>query len=124
MRHEDRDAAYLWDMREALRSVRTFIAGKTLTDFLGEELLQSAVIRQLTVLGEAASRVSTDLRNRHPQIPWRTIVGLRNVVVHQYDKVEPADIWLIATNDARALVEQLDPLIPPLPVDRATPDGN
>lgn len=68
MRPEDRDAAYLWDMREAARTARDLVAGMDLDAFLADRRTQLAVERPLELVGEAARRVSEPLRETHPEI--------------------------------------------------------
>ena len=75
------------------------------------------MIRQLTILGEAASRVSDATRRGLPEIPWQTVVGMRNVVVHQYDKIVLERIWLAVEDDlpdlARVLLRAVNRLEAP-----------
>jgi uncharacterized protein with HEPN domain len=65
------------------------------------------------VLGETAKRVSPDFRDAHPEIPWRKIMGLRNVVVHEYFHVDVRRAWKIASRDIPELINALEPLVPP-----------
>jgi len=78
-------------------------------------LLQSAVERQLEILGEAARRMSDNFRQAHPEIPWSDIIGQRNVIAHQYEEIRQERIWSVVTSDIPTLITQLEPLIPPLP---------
>jgi len=73
---EDRDTALLWDMREACRAVTEFTAGVKYSRFERDKMLRSAVERQFLILGEAARQVSEGFRERHPDVPWRGLVGL------------------------------------------------
>src|SRR5215213_6586592 len=104
---EGRVAAHLWDMGEALRRLARHLAGRTEGDLSHDEMLQDAVLRQLTVLGEAAWRVEQPFRDLHPGIPWKSIVGLRNVVTHQYDRVNLDQLWIVATENAPRLLRQV-----------------
>lgn len=61
--------------------------------------LQAATLHWLLIIGEAASRVSPDLRKRHPEIPWREIVDFRNLVAHAYDQVKLEEIWRVVEHD-------------------------
>lgn len=87
MRPEERDPAHLWDMFEACRAVVEFTESVTLEEFLvagrDGEILRLAVERELEILGEAARRISDRFRKEHPKIPWKELVGLRNVISHQ-----------------------------------------
>jgi uncharacterized protein with HEPN domain len=112
---EERDPASLWDMRQALARILRYTGGKTLAELSGDELLTDGVIRQFTILGEAASRISAALRSRTPEIPWQQIVGLRNVVVHQYDRVILEELWGIVTDQVPSLLQRIDALLPPPP---------
>ena len=94
MHLEERDPAYLWDMLEAARAIADFTHDLTQDEFLAtgrdKEITRLAVERKLEILGEAARRVSSRFRKEHPEIPWQQIVGLRNVISHEYDKVNRA----------------------------------
>ena len=81
MRHE---SLYLTDIVEAADHIAEFIAGTDFQEFQKSELLRSAVVQKLAVIGEAAARVSEDLKTRHPQVPWPQIVAFRNILVHAY----------------------------------------
>jgi uncharacterized protein with HEPN domain len=119
MHLEERDPAYLWDMLEAARAIADFTHDLTLDDFLAagrdKEITRLAVERKLEILGEAACRVSSRFREEHPEILWQQIVGLRNVISHEYDKVNYTLIYRIARDQILALIALLEPLIPPLP---------
>ncbi len=113
MRPEDQDLSYLWDMREAARSVLRFVRGATPGSFAADELLRSAVERQLILLGEAARRVSAEFRTAHSELPWREMIGQRSVLIHDYGEVDAERIWLVAKDDLPTPVLQLDELLPP-----------
>lgn len=119
MRPEERDAAHLWDMLDAARAVVDFVGDRGREEFLKAgreaEVLRLAVERKLEVLGEAARRVSSDVRDRHLEIPWKEIVGLRNVISHQYVKVNYAEVYWIVRDRIPALINLIEPLVPPVP---------
>ena len=112
MRPEQRDAAYLWDMLDAARNAIEFTQDKTLADFLGDRMLQYAVERAVEIVGEAANRVSPSFQQAHPEIPWRKIVGQRNVLAHEYGDVDPTMMWDLTRLHLPDLVQQLEVLIP------------
>ncbi|WP_228060619.1 MULTISPECIES: DUF86 domain-containing protein [unclassified Coleofasciculus] len=84
----NREAGYLWDMLQAARRLQEFTTGLSYEDYLNSILLQSAVERQLEILGEAARRMSDAFRQEHPEITWSSIIGQRNVIAHQYDDID------------------------------------
>ena len=69
----------------------------------------------MEILGEAAHRVSLPFRNEHVEIPWKEMVGLRNVISHEYDKVDYMEIYRIVRERIPELIALLEPLVPPPP---------
>jgi uncharacterized protein with HEPN domain len=80
-----RDPANLLDMLEASEKIQSFLKNKTFEDFLKDDMLRAAVERNLEIIGEAARRISEELKQEHPLIPWRQIIAQRNVLIHEYD---------------------------------------
>src|SRR6185295_19623729 len=79
---------YLLDIIEAAESIRRFLAGVGESDFLQNEILQSAVLQKLTTIGEAASKLGREFTARYPHVLWRDIVAFRNIAVHEYFAVD------------------------------------
>lgn len=69
---------------------KLLLRGKNLADFLGKQEKQFAVIRALEIIGEAAAQIPQEVRTRYPKPPWREMVGMRNVVIHNYTGVDAA----------------------------------
>ena len=78
------DASYLFDILDAARSAREFVEGYTEASFRADRKTQSAVIRELLIVGEATKQVSDGFRLAHPEILWRAMAGMRDVLVHNY----------------------------------------
>ncbi len=112
MRH---DRFYLEDMLEAIDEIEEFLEEVSEEGFLGDRLIQSAVLQKLIVLGEAAGRVSREMQAVSPEIEWRTIVGLRNVAVHEYFAIQWRQIWMTARLDLPPLRERIRAVIGSLP---------
>ena len=110
-----RDDAWVLDMLQASRKALAFSAGLDEAAFYSNELVQSAVVRQLTIVGEAAKRVSPEFRAAHTDVPWKRIAGFRDVVVHDYFRVDPKQVWEIVRNDLANLIAELEKLVPPDP---------
>lgn len=109
MQHPDH--GYVGDILTAAGHVQSFIRGVGYEDFMADMKTQSAVIRQLEIIGEAARRLSPEFRSRHSGIPWRKMVGMRNMLIHAYRSVDEDVVWNAATLSVPALIAALEPLI-------------
>jgi uncharacterized protein with HEPN domain len=78
------EVLYLTDVVEAADAIRRFLVEVPRETFLNDEVLQSAVLQKLIVIGEAAARLSSDFRADHRGVPWADVVGFRNIAVHEY----------------------------------------
>ena len=94
---------YLLDIVEAADAVARFISSVTRDSFEGDDLVRSAVLHKLTLIGEAAARLPDDLKSRHPEVPWPEVVAFRNIAVHKYFAVDWSIVWNAATTDAPQL---------------------
>lgn len=110
-----RDDAHVLDIMHAARMALSFVSGVSRSDFDSDLKTQSAVLYQLTILGEAAKRVSDAYRERSPHVPWRQMSGTRDRVVHEYDQVSLDKVWEVLQVDLPALVAALEPLEPKRP---------
>lgn len=108
-----RDDAYLIDILTAARKACSFVEGVTREDFAQDALRQHAIARLLTIIGEAASKVSGPLKAAQPAVPWPEMIGMRNRIVHDYLRVNWAIVWDTVRNDLPALITALEPLVPP-----------
>jgi uncharacterized protein with HEPN domain len=98
-----REELYLRDICEAADSISRFILGLDVVGFKESELIGSAVVQKLAVIGEAAARVSADVRSRHPEIPWAEIIAFRNILVHAYFGIDWSVVWLAASKQVPVL---------------------
>ena len=115
MQPEQRDAALLWDMKQAACEIAEFIQGVTYEEFESKKVLRYAVERQILVIGEAAGRVSSTFRDAHPKIPWSSIIAQRNILAHEYGEILVERIWRVASEHIPELIRLLEPLIPEPP---------
>jgi len=109
---EEQDLAYLWDMCEATKEILAFVKGIHYTEFIQNRMIRYAVERQLLVLGEAANHVSVKFQEAHLEIPWRQMIGLRNVLAHEYGEIKVDRIWNAANISVPELLKVLQPLVP------------
>jgi len=96
MRPNERDKAYLWDIDDACQDILVFVADTSFKDFENDKMKRFAIERQLLVIGEAANHLSEKCRDDNPEIPWKLLVGLRNIIAHDYGEVLSERIYKIA----------------------------
>lgn len=108
----DRDPVYLLDIVSSARMLRSYLEGVVLDEFLRDTKLQDSVIRRLEIIGEAAGRISVQFREKHPEIPWSEMRGMRNLMIHHYDDVDLYIVWNTAQDSIPQLLELLEPLVP------------
>lgn len=108
-----RDEALLLDMLLACRKIRKFTQGHTQASFETDEMLQSAVIREFQVLGEAARMVSDEEKARHEVIPWTVIRAMRNRLIHEYFDIRLDVLWDTVQDDIPPLLQMLEKIVPP-----------
>lgn len=111
----ERDDATLLDIARAAHLIQTFIAGMGKEDFLADQKTQSAVLHQLTILGEAVKRLSRTFRDHHPILPWTLMSGMRDHLIHGYDTVDLDEVWNTVSRDIPDVLTRLTPLLPQHP---------
>lgn len=102
---------YLEDMRTAIDRITRYTQGLTLDSFAADEIRVDAVIHNLYLLGEATKHLPDEIRAQAPNIPWRQIAGLRDVIAHAYFNVNLNIIWDVITNELTPLRSAVQTLI-------------
>lgn len=108
-----KDDAYLLDMLLAPRKVVDFSRNSDRMRFREDEVLQNAVMRLIQVIGEAARMISQEVKDAHPAIPWRGIIGMRHRLVHEYFRIDVDRVWDVIQEDLPHLIRKIGPLVPP-----------
>jgi uncharacterized protein with HEPN domain len=96
----------LQDMVDAITAIESYEI-PSFDAFLGDEKTQDAVMFNLIVMGEAANKLPGEFQGAHPEIPWPSIIGTRNLIVHGYDQVKIPIVWDIIEKDMQPLRENL-----------------
>lgn len=102
---------YVADMLEFADKVRTYTSGMDQATFVNEVVIYDATLRNLELIGEAATHIPSAIRDQHPEIPWRAIVAARNRLAHSYLSVDDDLIWNIIQEDVPKLLPALRGLL-------------
>ena len=99
MRDRLGDKVRLQHIIDAINTIETYTNGITLTDFRNNSLYSDATARQLEIVGEACNRLSEKILTENPTVPWARIIGLRNMLIHEYFGIDTIAIWKIVHNN-------------------------
>lgn len=113
----ERDRVRLQHMLDEARKAQQFIQGHQRADLDTNDLLAYAVRYALQIVGEAASQVTAETRAQYPQIPWKDVIGMRQWLVHGYERVENDIVWNTVTQDIGSLVDHLEMILMSNPTD-------
>ncbi|MFH1840896.1 MAG: DUF86 domain-containing protein [Candidatus Shapirobacteria bacterium] len=108
------DLAYFRHILDAIREIEGFIAGIEEKDFYQDSLRQSGVIRQLEIIGEAASHISKETKESRPDFPWHAAIGMRNKLIHHYFGVDLDAVWKTVKEDLPGLKKTVKVLLCPI----------
>ena len=106
------DDALLLDMLLYCEQAEQFASTLTLEEFQASRLHQLAVVKAVETVGEAASKISDETLQAHPEIPWSSIIGMRNRLVHGYGSIRLGVVWRTVKEDIPALAGQLRRIVP------------
>ena len=114
MRHPERVEDYLGHIAEAIERATSYVAPLPDIDaFRQNPLIQDGVVRNIEIIGEAANhinRVAPEFITQHPELPWRTMRGMRNIIIHAYFNVDLTTVWRTVHEDLPRLKQQIDQL--------------
>lgn len=105
------DRASLAHMREHAQEAVECVRSRKREDLESDRLLELALTRLIEIVGEAANRLSDEVRSQHSEIPWPQIIGMRNRIVHAYDEVDLDLLWDTVTLELPPLIAQLERLL-------------
>jgi uncharacterized protein with HEPN domain len=112
---QNRDRQSLEDMLAAARKILRYAEDTTQETLPATPMRLDAVLYEIVVLGEAARRLSEEIRTAHPEVPWREIIGMRSIVTHGYDQVDDDELWQVIQRDLPDLMPKLEKILAPTP---------
>ncbi len=90
---------YLEDMLQSIERIEEYLSGIDFKKFKQTDMIVDAVIRNFEIIGEASKNIPNEIKNKYPEIPWKKMYGLRNLIAHQYFGIDYEMIWEIANNN-------------------------
>ena len=106
-----RDQESLIDIVNSIRRILRYTDGISQSELEINDEKLSAILYQITIIGEATKRLSVIFRQQHPEIPWREMAGMRDVIVHKYDQLDLDVVWDIVENKLTELLKAIAPLL-------------
>jgi uncharacterized protein with HEPN domain len=108
-----RDDTYVLHIVLAARKIIRVTAGMTESDFVRDDVVQDSVIRQISMIGEAARNISEGFREIHDAVPWHEMIGMRHRLIHDYTRIDLGKVWETVQNNIPEIIRLLEPLVPP-----------
>lgn len=106
------DKSYLLDIAKLCQTILRLTDTMTEVDFQNDERTQLAILYEITIIGEVVKRLSSDFRDRHSEVKWRQIAGMRDRLIHDYDEVKLDLIWEVIKTNIPELLAYITPLLP------------
>lgn len=94
-------------MLQAIERICRYTKGKNFEDFIADDMMYYAVVKNIEILGEASNMLTEEFRQEHPETPWKQVNGMRNYIVHEYFQVDNNVVWDVITNDLPILERQI-----------------
>lgn len=98
---------YLQDIQESILAIEEYTRDIAEDEFYSNRQLQDAIVRRLEIIGEAVKNIDADFRDKYPQIPWKKVAGMRDVVAHEYFGVKLDRVWDVVRNDLPRLKKEI-----------------
>lgn len=108
---KESDLVYIKHILEAISKIEKYIGDVSYDEFSKNDMVVDAVVRELEIIGEASRNISQELKDKHPDLPWRESSGMRNFLIHEYFGVNAKTVWDTCRLDLPGLKKQIEGLI-------------
>jgi uncharacterized protein with HEPN domain len=115
MRDRLGDRARAQHILEAITTIERFMDGRSMEDLQTDAMLKFATVKQLEIIGEAASRITPETLAKRPEVPWKKVILMRHVLVHDYYRIDVPTVWSTIQDDLQPLKESIQQLLTELP---------
>ena len=105
------DTVYLHHILDAIALIDDYAKGMSENQFLSNSMARDAVIRQIEIIGEAARNISEDFREKHSNLPWGKMTGIRNKIIHEYFNINSAIVWDTLQDDLPILKRSIKKIL-------------
>ena len=106
-----RDITYLEHIKDSIEKIYAYTERLSEKDFQESTLVQDAVVRQLEIIGEATKRISGEIKQQYPEVPWKDMAGMRDVLIHDYINVEIDIVWKTVVDYLPSLLGRVKKII-------------
>lgn len=98
---------FIEDILKSIENIENFSKGISEKEFMTDELKQSAIVRQIEIIGEAVKNIPQNFRNKYPKIEWKKIAGARDIIIHAYFEVDLNRVWKVIKDDLPELKKNI-----------------
>ncbi len=95
-------------MLSAIQRITRYVTEKTYDDFVANDMMYYAVVKNIEIIGEAANMLTSAFQSAHPETPWKKVKGMRNYIVHEYFQIDDVVVWDVITNNLEELRAQIE----------------
>ena len=99
---------FIDDILSSINAIEEFSKGMDKKDMISDRLKQSAIVREIEIIGEAVKNISEDIKSKYKEIEWRKIAGMRDVIIHSYFRIDLDAVWNVIKKDFPTLKKQMN----------------